>query len=844
MSDTILSGNFTVYYLDDNRQKRIEWTGGTGTNTLNELYSAIQDHFDESIQMDDGIPMSAQTPVEYTIGSIDSGDNDPWYITYETMEHLTGGALRTASWTRVVGSNTGIVVVPVTSAGRTIVAADIGYTITTDTDGDSGTLLDIIDVGDTNDYFVIRPDTSAAGNSFDNSPTSGDGLTSSRGAFTATQAVASTTGEQIWANLYSIGTIEFDTHIYIYQGTIGDNSRTRLYSIVDQTQDWWSDGHIDICVPIRDYKSDTNPIIDTGYLTVLARKFTTLYDNFEVATSVTAGGRNPIPLATGPDLDNQTGYASITTTAVATDDFTVGDEIYSEATGGTEQVRAIITQIDGTSPTYTFHYYLIDDPLNDFPSLAETIFNADATGEATKNGSAPADQGPALNTWFTNNAFPSATYAFTTVDINDDGTAEGYGITLDCNSNPLTEVYEWIKYTFRRGNTATTNSDGIEAEQYIGAEVFLEYSGSVTGTIDEGDDVLQATSGATGVVISHDTTLKQILLRNVRGTFDTSNVVSSQDTGSGSVTPNTTAAAFAPKKAAPLGTFAGGTFFGARGVVLSNWVAGDENSFQLTDSQGTLRQRPVAISIEVTNLVGTDETTATDDRVAVFRLTGSGGDIDKTEYSAAGGETAGDPTLVVDTAIATDVPGKTTGGVLRLRDASDNNTEYRIRYSSWATSTFTLANFAAFVTTATTNTTQVTYATGGFNAAVKRGDLVYNSTRTAVSYVASVDSDTQLTIAPAIANQTTGDTVEINCIPIALVDTADDVYVSLLDQYPTASTASVSIVYVSPIFFRVRVRNVAASDPDGPIIPFSTDDSTSGTDRSIATIRTIDTIYT
>ena len=130
MADTILNGDFTINYLDDNRQKRISWTGSADeTRTVNELYSALQDLFDESMQMDDGIPMSAQTPVEYTLGIIDSGDLDPWYITYDAMEHLTGGAVKSNSWARVEDSNVGIIIVPVTSAGRTIVAADIGYTI-------------------------------------------------------------------------------------------------------------------------------------------------------------------------------------------------------------------------------------------------------------------------------------------------------------------------------------------------------------------------------------------------------------------------------------------------------------------------------------------------------------------------------------------------------------------------------------------------------------------------------------------------------------------------------------------------------------------------------------------
>ena len=81
MADTILNGDFTVYYGVENRQKRIVWTGSnSGTRTVNELYSALQDLFDELNQMDDGVPMSAQTPTEYTIGIIDTGDKDPWFI--------------------------------------------------------------------------------------------------------------------------------------------------------------------------------------------------------------------------------------------------------------------------------------------------------------------------------------------------------------------------------------------------------------------------------------------------------------------------------------------------------------------------------------------------------------------------------------------------------------------------------------------------------------------------------------------------------------------------------------------------------------------------------------------
>ena len=311
---TILGGDITIAYFGDNRSKFLYWTGDSdGTRTINEVYSAMATLLDEETTIDDGTCMSAETPVEYTIGKIDSGDNDPWYITFDCMEHITGGALQTSGWARVQDTNTGIVIVPVTAATNNIVDTDRGKDIT-HADGDAGTLLEVIDTGGTDDYIVIRPDSDAVGNNFDS--TTGNLTCNTQ---TAPQNAVGTTGEMIWANLYSIGTIADDTHIYLYQGIITDEtpSRARIFSRNDSTQDWWSDGHIDICVAIKDITASTWSIIDGGYITVLARKYTTLYDNFEVACSTTSGGRNPVPLGTATDLDNITGYKSITYTNAA-----------------------------------------------------------------------------------------------------------------------------------------------------------------------------------------------------------------------------------------------------------------------------------------------------------------------------------------------------------------------------------------------------------------------------------------------------------------------------------------------------------------------------------------------
>ena len=829
MADTILSGDVTIAYFDENRQKRIYWTGGASTTyTANQLYSALMDHFDEPLRMDNPSPMSAQTPVEYTTGIIDTGDNDPWFLSYDLMEHITGGAIRTNLWTRTVTSATGIVVVPVTAAGNTIVAADAGNDIS-HADGDAGTLLEVLSDGGTTDYLIVRPDSSAAANNFDS--TSG---TLTCNANTGTQAAASTTGEQIWANTYTIGTIEPDTHVYFYQGDAADSTKARVYSVNDNTQDYWGDGLIDVCIPIRNYKSAGNPVIDEGYITGFARKYSTEYSYFEAATSTTSGGRNPIPLGTKDDLNNDTGIRTVTLSG-SSGNYNVGDEV--EGQGGSSP-RAIITAVSGSNPTLTLEYYLVGDPLTDFNG-SEAINNQDDTGTSTGSG-ATADAGPATTGFYTGGALPTISFTAATADIDDDATDEFYGITIDCNQARLSEVYEFLKYVTRRGETGTASTDGIEGEQYIGADYYLAFSGSVTGTVAEGADVTQANTGATGTIISYDATNKVLLLRNSRGTFNTTDVVTDND-NSGTFTPNTAAVSFAPNAVSPFGTFAGGTFFGARGVLLTDYNSLDENAFQLTDASGATKQRPTAISLTVSNLVGTDETTTTDDRVAIFRLTGSGGDIDKTEYSASGGEAIGASTITVDTAIAQDVPGKTTGGVLRLRDASDNYKDYRLRYSSWSGSVFTLANVVPANLTTGTNTTTLVSTTDELDN-VKRGDLVLNVTQSnAVSYVTSVNATTNtVTIFPAITGQSSTDTIEINAVPVA-VNTLDDVYVPLMDRYAAASAESVSLTYSSQIFFRVVARN---SENATKIIPFTTDDTTTGTDRSNSVVRNEDTIIT
>ncbi len=972
MADTILSGRWVIYYEAENRQKRIARDTSvtpTVTDSVNALYSALQNHFDELTQMDDGVPMSAQTPTEYTIGIIDAGDKDPWFVDRTSVEYLTGGALKTASWDRVDGTNTGIVRMAYT-IGTDFDTTDIGRDILMTTDADRGTILDFNTTGATK-YVWVRPDSNAAANSFNDAPTANgaytvpddslsqvwqvvasgptyvdetvdansagandwtifpagaladyapigysqkfkklvvnvgtagvgtytvtwqywngawtnlsgvsDGTTNFKtagtnnvtftlpsdwvttslngsqqlyyiralkdtgtvttaplgtqgfiggtGAGNQAGGAAVSAGESLWANIYSIGTIETNTHLYIYQNA----ANLVAYKA---TTDWWGDGHIDILVNVKELGTET----DEGYIKVYARQYSKTYSYYTV--DLTAGGRNPIPLQTGNDLDNQTGYWRIIGSG-ATGTFVAGETISKSGTDKKGKITAV-TGSPGSTPT--IDYYLVGDPLTNFVN-ADTSVTGDTSGATTTIATGPTAFGPsALGT--------SPTIAFGGLatggsnDIDENGTAENYSITLDCNQNALADVYEYTKYITRRGNSGDIANGAlvVEGQFYLGTEYRLKYTGAVTGTIVDGNKVTQETSGAKGTVVNHNTTDKIIMLRDTRGTFATHATTHTltDDTTGGTVEIDSEATAVTPIGAAPFGTFAGGTFFVAQGIVLTDYLDSEANKFQLKTDEGTVTVAPTKVTLTVSN-------TRTDDKVAVFRLTAAGGTIVKNRYYAT--VQASQATTAVITSggqsdsatITADEPGIALGGIVRLVDTSANN-EYRLRFSSWTASTFTLASATLTPDGGGTTSTNI-QDTGAFTTALcKVGDLIYNVTQDKVAYVTVRVDDNNVTISPAITGQTQTDTIKKNVLPVATTASPQDTwYVPMIDVYettgsdPTGDTETATVTFLANIPVRVRARNA------GNIIPYEADSTVTSTGMSNSIIRTTDSIFT
>jgi LysM repeat protein len=134
-------------------------------------------------------------------------------------------------------------------------------------------------------------------------------------------------------------------------------------------------------------------------------------------------------------------------------------------------------------------------------------------------------------------------------------------------------------------------------------------------------------------------------------------------------------AAYTEIPAAPFGSFAGGTFFAARGWWVTGVLAGESTKYQLIAHDGTTQTPPTLIGITLGNLV-------VGDRILVARENGSGG-ILKDEYTPVAAS-AGATALTVVESIKTDTP---SAGVIRIKGV-------RYTYSSFNAGTKTFSGLS------------------------------------------------------------------------------------------------------------------------------------------------------
>lgn len=610
MPSTILT-NWTVYYEDDAGvgagMKQIKWTGTTGTTTVNALYTALMNLFDNSSQNNaiDSIPIKAVTPTLYQIGSFDAGDKRPWFIDPESIKHLKSGGLNSTKWARTGGGTGDAGILKITRSGTNIVPGDIGAPINNGTA--TGWLLHVDSTDST--HLWIRPTSNSATHNW----STGSGTITCNG-HNDTQTAAATTGEMIWSNLFTLGNIEANTTIHVAQNnTVISNAE------LSGSGFWWSAGHIDVLI----LTTDQSTLIDRGLLTFYARQYSKRYSYYVADASL--GGRTPIPLATSDDPNNETGHRQMVL-STSNDAFAVGDVIQDDSDA---TIQGVVTSYD--SGTNTLQYYLIGS-LTDF-SAGTGTFASVSPGTGT---------GTAVNSTSVGPAALAMTITFgldQTFDIDNDTTNEDYSIVIDlANSISLSDMNERLKYITRRGETTTL--DGIEGQQYIGIDYRVDYT-TITGTIAEGSTITQTLADstiATSEVVAHNTTDDYLMLRDTRGTLETGGGATYLGIdGSNNVTMSSgaTAITIAPSLEHPFGLFAGGKFFGARGVVLDNVPAADANNYQVVDNDGISKSPPLSVALVVTGVVQNTQCYVVDSVPTTYLNTPATSLVSGDEYQAS-----------------------------------------------------------------------------------------------------------------------------------------------------------------------------------------------------------------
>ena len=478
--------DFTFDYVN----KVIDNPLGSATDSVNALYSYIQDTFDELGQLDDDIPMSAETPTSYTM-------RNGWYITERATKRLDSGAIQT------VGYNNEVQVLT------------LDGTYTSFVEGDRGLQLrdDGVDVGAVLDYdntlqkvWFRKGDGTLV---LDNSVITVNGGTGAGDA-----AGGGATGETIFANPYTLGSLNSTNGVpalYIYQAG-------------EEYPSFWPAGQFDILIKVAEASVD----IDSRKIQVFGRNWLDTYTWFEI--TLTTAGQNAVPLGTENDLNVTSTEAAVQAIA----DTNIGGDL---ATG-----------IDVNVNIGGFSY-----------------------------------------------------------DIGDGNGSRTYDVQIDANNQPLSDVYEVLKWLTRDGATQTIPGlTGIAGQEYISA---------------------------------------------VPATYPI--VVSS-----------------------PFGTFAGGKFFGARGVYLINLNSADAQNFELIDAGGTTRQPPNFQPFTVNSSISGD-------RVAVFKDTSQdAGVTDKSQFTLNGANLLDE--ILVDQTIPTSTPP--SGTIIVVDEVT--GAETAVAYTSFSGSTF------------------------------------------------------------------------------------------------------------------------------------------------------------
>lgn len=259
-------------FLIDAERKLIRHEAGATVYTVNQLYTHLQDYFDDIMLLSYPVPMSAQTPSEYSL-------INGWFMPDASYRFLSSGAIKTT------GLDGEVFVVKFDSVDYVLcIPSDIGKKVVA---GSAEGIL--LDYDNTLRKWWIRKgvNTLWSGAAMIITGT-GEGNISS-----------SATGEALFANIFTLGELDATSSNTLYIEQVNPEL------VGNRISQFWPDGHIDVLLKVK----EANSLISNGIIRVFCREYGDLYSHY--TADLSSGGRNPVPLSTLADSNNNTLSATV-----------------------------------------------------------------------------------------------------------------------------------------------------------------------------------------------------------------------------------------------------------------------------------------------------------------------------------------------------------------------------------------------------------------------------------------------------------------------------------------------------------------------------------------------------
>jgi len=836
--------------------------------------------------MDDPVPMSAQTPTAYTIINgwwLDIGEGS------YAHKFLKEGAI-TGSYNDVIR------LLKLEASGwANLSSGNIGETVQYNAGGDGSTGTCI---GYDNDlrYIWIRMD--------DSGDTFSDTSNALKVGTTVTSDIIDTngslSGDELFANVYTLGTIADDPYaqVYIFQ----NGSRVSEWSSYDN----WDRGQIDIVLQVKEMGVE----IDGAVITVFARQSGDLFDNFEI--DLTNGGRNAVPLSTATDINNTTGEWYILYDG-ASGNFTVGEVI--EADDGSWYAEVVANTEDyGTAGV------LLVTGLNGSLTDNDAFTGATSGTTADVNGT----EGDTYFEWSSGTDFSTlgqivtgGTSGAKRILRGVDGTNDVAVLQVDHSHVSVSGSDRNAYYKdFSSGETVTGASDGsvvLASDSSTVVSGFSDVSilfvngtvptGGTTGTFTIGERITWASGEA---FVLKDASNVLTLANVTEPTLISGNQVTG-DISSATATPTENLSFktkinknFSQQTAYPYSVIIeGGSLYEAgrslseiyeylkyactdgntdirytceSGAIGSGYITQLEGQEYISAQSGyaVTKTSPFgtfaggtffgaqgvwlegmaaadANNIQLTDADGTVRTPyqsvtvkvqsiQSGDRILVTRASGTA--ITKDIYvSDATANVAGDNDFVVSGDIEIDTPGS---GAIRIYEAT-SSIEYRIRYSTWSGNQFDfISEISGSCTSGASGNILYDSAATFTSENIEYGDMVRNTTDGSYGYVVSVDTANKITTTSLTQGSSnawfSGNNYSFHTLQTNH-DENDTAYVPFLDRRANATSEEISVLFASNRNVLIRVRVKG-------IIPFETTGTVDNTGLTATAIRTEDSIVT